>query len=466
MRTKKMQPNLTTALPDRPSNVRWLILAVLTLIMVVTAFGRLNLGISAKYLQEEFQFTTQTMGWILGAFAFGYALFQIPWGWAGDRFGPRLMLTIAVLCWSTFTMLMAVVPLLSRSHWWHLAWAFGVIRFLTGAGEAASYPNANKIVAHWTTKSERGMGSSLLLAGVGAGGALSPILFAATMQRWGWRSSFLLTGTLAAAVALVWFVYATNRPEENARVNAGELAILGSASRSSNAHSFHLSGTPWRKIFSSGSVWGLIFSYFCHGYAPYIYFTWFFIYLTRVRGFTVIKGGLWGATPFIAMTLMAPLGGWLSDKAVVRFGRRRGRQSTASIGMTCSALLLWAGSHAADNIFSVLLLAAAAGFSTFAAPSWWATCIDLTPNHSGALSGLMNTCANLAGGIAPILTAGIATSFGWTKALDFAALVNLTAAIAWTFVNANENLEADTNTRTPLPAQVTSSAASRPATNS
>jgi MFS family permease len=139
------------------------------------------------------------------------------------------MLTLAILGWSTFTILMAIVPLGSRNHWWNLVWAFAIIRFLTGAGEAASYPNANKIVANWTTKSERGIGSSLLLAGVGAGGVLSPILFAATMQRWGWRSSFLLTGALAATVALLWFVFATNRPEENARVNAAELAILGTA---------------------------------------------------------------------------------------------------------------------------------------------------------------------------------------------------------------------------------------------
>jgi MFS transporter, ACS family, glucarate transporter len=408
--------------------------------MLVTAFGRLNLGIAGKYLQEEFCFTTRTMGWILGAFAFGYALFQIPWGWASDRFGPRATLALAVLCWSIFTMLMVVVPLI-HSPWWNIAWAFAVIRFLTGAGEAASYPNANKMIAFWTTKAQRGIGNSLLLGGVGAGGVLAPILFAATMQQWGWRSSFLLSGALAAIVATLWFVYVTNKPGEHPRVNSGELAILGARTGSPENHSFRVSGVPWRRIFSSGSVWALILSYMCHGYTPYIYFTWFFIYLTRVRGFTLIQGGLWGATPFIAMTLMAPLGGWLSDKAVASLGRQRGRQSTVWVGMTSSALLLWAGSHTTDNVYAVLLLAAAAGFSTFAAPSWWASCIDVAPNHSGSLSGLMNTCANAAGGIAPIITAQIATSFGWTVALDFAALVSFASGVLWIFVNANEDLE-------------------------
>jgi sugar phosphate permease len=53
----------------------------------------------------------------------------------------------------------------------------------------------------------------------------------------------------------------------------------------------------------------------------------------------------------------------------------------------------------------------------------------------------MNTCANVAGGIAPILTAYLATHFSWTQALNFAALVNLTAAALFCFVNADDKLE-------------------------
>ena len=116
--------------------------------------------------------------------------------------------------------------------------------------------------------------------------------------------------------------------------------------------------------------------------------------------------------------------------------------------MTCSALLLAAGSHAVGPISAVLLLAGAAGFSSFAAPSWWATCIDMTPHYSGSLSGVMNTCANMAGGLAPVITAYIATRFGWSQALDFAAMVNFLAAILWLFVNADVNLEFEAPTIT------------------
>src|SRR3982074_1551995 len=184
-------------MPDqRPTRVRWQILTILALVMVVTALGRLNLGIAAKFMQDEFKFTTETMGWILGAFAFGYALFQIPCGWAGDRYGPRATLTVALAWWGLCTILMSVLPSLGRSPL-ALGWSFALIRLFTGAGEAASYPNANKIVAWWTSAGERGMGSSLLLGGGGFGGIVAPLLFAATNQRLGWRSSFGLTCLLS-----------------------------------------------------------------------------------------------------------------------------------------------------------------------------------------------------------------------------------------------------------------------------
>jgi ACS family glucarate transporter-like MFS transporter len=424
-----------------PTKVRWQILGILSLIMVATAFGRLNLGIAGKSIQEEFHLSSQAMGWIFGAFAFGYALFQIPSGWAADHFGPRKTLTLAILCWATLTMAMNLVPFLAVRLSLSLAWTFGLLRFLTGLGEAASYPNANRVVAFWTTKTERGIGSSLLLGGVGAGGVLAPALFAMTTQHWGWRASFFVSGIFAIVVASFWFLFSTNRPEEHPRVNSGELKILGADQRALNQTPKTKVKTPWRKILSSRSVWALLLSYFFHGYTPFIYFTWFFIYLTHVRGLTVAKGGLWGTTPFIAMTLMSPMGGWLSDKAVKAFGTRRGRQSTAFIGMTCSALLLWLGSRTENNAAAILMLAGAAGFSNFAAPSWWASCIDLAPNHSGSLSALMNTCANSAGGIAPVLTAYLATTLGWTRALDFAAMMSFTAGLIWFFVDASEGVE-------------------------
>jgi ACS family glucarate transporter-like MFS transporter len=89
----------------------------------------------------------------------------------------------------------------------------------------------------------------------------------------------------------------------------------------------------------------------------------------------------------------------------------------------------------------VLLLALGGGLNMFAATSFWASCIDLTENYTASLSGLMNAFGNLGGWLSPILTAYIATRFGWDRALDCAAIVTICSGLFWIIVNAGKSLD-------------------------
>ena len=199
--------------------------------------------------------------------------------------------------------------------------------------------------------------------------------------------------------------------------------------------------TPWGRIFSNRSVWALFISYFLIGYPIYIYYTWFFIYLVRSRQLPLSHSALWTTTPFIAVMVLAPLGGIISDWAIARWGRRRGRQSAAWLGISLSGIMLMAGAHVTSNMWAIVLLACAAGFNLFAVPTWWATCIDLTPEFCGSLSGVMNMCGNIGGWLSPIITAYIVTKYGWSQALDFAALLTLAAGPLWLLINAGQSVE-------------------------
>jgi len=367
-------------------------------------------------------------------------------------------LTLAILWWSAFTAATALVPRLPLRAWLGLVPTFFVIRFLIGAGEAAAFPNQNKIVAFWMGQGGRGVGNSLFLMGIGLGGTLTPRLIAWVMQRWGWRMSFYVCGLIGVVLAVVWHAFATSRPDQHPRVNAAELALIHASrtiehqdsgsgigdSRTPNPESMRQARPrpPWKRLLTSRSAWGLMLSYFCEGYPNYIFYTWFFLYLVNVRGLTITQGSFWGATPFLAILLLSPLGGWFSDRAVAWLGKRRGRQCTVWLGMTLSGLLLAAGAHTRANHPAIVLLACAAGFNLFATATWWATCIDLTRNFSGSLSAMMNMGGNLGGWVSPILTAYIATHYGWTRALDLAAVITLLACLLWIGVNAEDDLEA------------------------
>lgn len=415
------------------------VLGLVLMLMAVAALDRLNLSIAGVAIQDQFHLTTQTMGFVFGAFFLGYAIFQVPWGYAADRYGPRIVLTIGMIWWSLFTLLLGLAPHFTRP-WFTIAWSIAVVRFLIGIGEASAPPGVNKIVSIWMGETRRATGSSYMSIGAGIGGILTPPFMAWAIRKWGWQSSFYLCGLIGFVVAFAWWRYARNRPEEHPSIRNPDDAIFASEGTHVAAW-VRPTSPPWSTMFSSLSVWGLLLSFSFQNYSFYVYYDWFHMYLVRSRGLTGTRGGLWTSTPFIAMTVLALLGGILSDRAVKRFGKRRGRHSMVCLGGVCSASLLLIGMHIHTDFVAIPLLAAAAGFNFFPTPTWYATCIDLMPNFTGSLSALMNSVAHIAAFFSPIITAHILTRFGWDQALNLAALITLVPSFIWFFVNAGENLE-------------------------
>src|SRR5262249_54002105 len=115
----------------RPSIGRWYILLLLGVMYLITYLDRVNISTAAPVISKEFGFDKVTMGAIFSAFVWAYAMFQVPGGWLGDRFGPRRVLTIIVAYWSVMTAATAAAT---------GAVSFVIIRFLFGVGEAGAFP--------------------------------------------------------------------------------------------------------------------------------------------------------------------------------------------------------------------------------------------------------------------------------------------------------------------------------------
>jgi MFS transporter, ACS family, glucarate transporter len=411
----------------------------------LTYVDRLNLGIVAKNFQEEFRFTTQTMGWILGAFSLGYAWFHLAGGWLADRFGSRRILAGAIIWFSAFTALTTLAPRLPLLNLVDAAWAFAIVRFLMGVGESAAFPVGNKLMGYWLGPNERALGTSIFLSGVGVAGIIAPVLITRMAIAYGWRTPFLVLGLVGILAGLACYAYVTDRPEQNPRVNRAELALISGLAPSevtlAPRQTSRTRSISWGKVFSSPSIWGLMISHFCLVYPLYIFFTWFFVYLVKVRGVTVSGASFWGSAPFVANIVMVPFWGWLSDRAAQKLGKRQGRRGTAWLGIAGSALLLWSGSHTSNNTAALLQLAIAAGFNFAASAILYTTCTDISTKCSGSISGIMATFGSLGGAASPVVTAFIATKLGWSYALDFAALVTVTSGLAWFFIDADRTIE-------------------------
>ena len=425
-------------------------MGIVMAIMAVTALNRLNLSIAGKAIEEDFSFSTVTMGSVFSAFLWGYGLFQIPWGYVCDRIGPRRTLTAAILIFAVGAGAMAIVPRLAGIAGISVLAGFSLVRFVTGVGEAAISSNVTRVIASWTSVRERGFASGLQVCGLGLGGTLTPVFIAWTMVHWGWRACFEVCAGLAFLVVALWHFYATDWPEEHGDTNDAELQTIHPGSRKGDVgdRSKHrgVTNVPWFKMLSSVSVWGLILGYGFQGYTFYVYYNWFYFYAVKVRGLGIMQAAIWTSAPFLAMALLSPVGGWFSDRlARAATTRRKGRLAAVWLGMGMSALLLYSGNHLSVTVIALPMIALAAGFNMFAAANFWASCIDLAPSYSASLSALMNTLGSLGGVISSTVTASIAVHQGWGPALDLAVWITLGSGLLFTIVNGNRSIEGEVN---------------------
>src|SRR6202048_1378607 len=198
----------------RRSMGRLYILALISLMYLITYLDRVNISTAAPAISEEFGFDRITMGVIFSAFVWAYALFQVPGGWLSDRFGARPVLAAIVAYWSVMTAATAAAT---------GALSFVVLRFLFGIGEAGAFPGATRAMQVWYPREERGFVQGLTHSASRLGAAIAPPLVVLIMTTLGWRSVFYICGAVGFVWSLLWYLSYRNLPEEHVRVNRAEL---------------------------------------------------------------------------------------------------------------------------------------------------------------------------------------------------------------------------------------------------
>ncbi len=429
--------------PEVPTRIRWRIIALIFFVYVLMFIDRINISIAAKYIIPEYGLSQVEFGAIFSAFVLAYALAQIPGGWLGDRFGPRRVMTWAILWWSAFTAVTAIAGELVLASTLGVVGSFAVVRALIGVGEAAAPPNGSRMIANWSAPAERGLASGFAISGSSIGGALTPPLIVWIMIHWGWREAFYITGIAGIVVAVIWYWLTTDTPLTHPRVNSAEREIIDPAhSRSAGAYEASRK-VPWRRLFGSRDLWFLTGAYAVLGYIVYFYFAWFYLYLVNERGFSLELGGIFTMAPFLTMAVASPLGGWLSDSIGRRYGKRWGRSGVGCMAMVLTGIFILLGAATDNAILAVTLLSASTGILMLSVAAFWATTIDLAARYAGTVAGIMNMGGNLGGTISPSLTPYLAEHYGWNSALYVMGALSLLGAALWLGVRPAQEIDFD-----------------------
>jgi ACS family glucarate transporter-like MFS transporter len=420
----------------RTSNVRWFLVFWLFILSAVSYLDRVNISIASGSIADAYQLSDVQLGKVFSAMLVGYALFQTVGGRLADHFGPRRVLAWGVAWWGVFTALTALVP----SKIAGALFIFLAIRFLLGAGEAVIYPSANQFVSRWIPISERGIANGWIFAGVGAGAGLTPLIVTYIMVHYGWRSSFWVCSIIGFAAGAVWFLAARDTPDEHPGVSPSELALIRSGLTQAGPQNNSKTLVPWARVVQSKEVWAVTVSYFCYGYIAWIFFSWFYRYLAKVRGLDLKASAFYTMLPFLAMLVCCLLGGTINDRLTKWQGLRVGRCGLAAFSIALAGIFIAFGSRVQSARLASVVLAGGAGALYLSQSSFWSVTADIAGASSGSVSGFMNMGNQLGAALTASLTPWIAARFGWTTSFLVAAGLCVVGAASWLVVDPSRQL--------------------------
>ena len=415
---------------QRPTRIRHLVLWLTVVAYMITYMDRVVIASAAPKIREEFGFSLETMGLILGAFRWGYAFFQIPGGWLGDRIGPRRALSLIVLLWSAFTSLTAFMT---------GAVSMAVCRFLFGVSEAGAFPIATRSLSRWMLPSERGWAQGVTHAGSRLGAAFTPPIVAWMILAYGWRAPFIAFGFMGIAWALLWFFWYRDTPEEHRQVNAAELELIQQSlggPRSARSRT-----VPWKLILGNRATWTLGLMYLCYGWTLAIYLDWLPTYLREFRGYDLKQMGLYASLPLFAGVAGDMLGGWLSDWWAERSGNLKlARSAVGAAGFAIAALGIVPATMTSNPEMCVAYTCVAFFGLELTVGVSWAIPLDVGGDFAGSVSAVMNTFGNIGGAVSTVALGYIVKAFGWNVPFYAAAVFCVLGAILYLGIDASRQL--------------------------
>jgi MFS transporter, ACS family, glucarate transporter len=398
----------------------------LTLLLYV---DRICISVAKDPISKDLDLSKEQMGWVLSAFALGYALFQTPGGLLADKFGSRKVLTVIIIVWSLFTGFTAKA--------WNYA-SMLVIRFLFGAGEAGAFPAINRAVVSWMPLKERGIVTGINFSGSRLGAAFALPGLSIIMDKWGWQATFYLLGGLGVFFACVWYMLFRDKPEESRLLSAKEIEFMVANRQPIQQAAPKI---PLRRIFAQRNMWLAMLQYFCSNFTFFFALTWLYPHIKEKFHLEAIAAGWYASIPLIAGAFGNWFSGWWMDRIYIGGNYKKSRWLPAATGFVLSAFGLILSSFMSDVTAAVIFLSVAIFGADMTLPPSWAFCADIGKQQAGVVSGNMNMAGNL-GAFITSLAFPYLLSWAGSPSLFFyiAAAFNLIAAVVWLQMNPEKEI--------------------------
>ena len=380
---------------------RWFIVFLLFAITGVNYIDRAAISYAIPAIQPDLGLSPGDTGTILGAFGLGYALTTLFGGFAVDRYGARIVLTVAAILWS---LSIGTTALASGFVMLYAA------RMLLGVSEGPNFPALTGAVRHWLSPHERATALGNALFAVPLALAVGGPIVTQLLGWLDWRLTFAALFVLSAAWVPLWYFLFRDEPAESRFVNAAELAHIHKKDPSVTAAS-HAALKSWpepgvlRKLLTNKTLLANYWAFFVFGYFLFFFMTWLPSYLERKYGLNLQTVGLFTVLPWLSAAILLWLFGRWSDYLLKATGRLRVARSYLIAGSQLVAAVAVIPVALTDDLtvaIAGITLAVAASMGANAA--YYAVNVDIVPHRAATALGIMDFAFAIAGFLAPAVT--------------------------------------------------------------
>jgi ACS family hexuronate transporter-like MFS transporter len=330
------------------ANLRWSVCGLLFFATTVNYVDRQVLGILKPVLEHDLHWNETDYSRVVFTFQLAYALMMPLAGRLMDWLGTRLGYALAVAVWSTASMLHSLAS---------TPFQFSMARFALGLGEASNFPAAIKTVADWFPRKERAFATGIFNSGSNIGAIVAPLAVPIVAAHFGWRASFIFTGSLDVIWLVFWLGF-YRKPSEQKRLTEKERLLIASDHEPENQPAL-----PYSRVIGQKATWAFMIGKFLTDPVWWFYLFWVpgFLYDQYHLDLTHLGPPL--IVIYVVADIGSILGGWLSKGLTARgYDLSKARKLAmliCAVAVTPVSLVMFTGSNLWLTVGLISLAAAA-----------------------------------------------------------------------------------------------------------
>ncbi|MBN6186136.1 MFS transporter [Aneurinibacillus sp. BA2021] len=301
------------AIAKKAWGFRHVILVVLWLLYIINYFDRLAVLTFLPFIQKDLNLTPVEVGQLASVFFFAYSLAQVTAGFLADKIGPKKVMSIAIVVFTTVTALTGMVKTFGQ---------FILLRLGLGLGEGHHFAPACRTINNWFPMAERGRSVSFFTTSWAVAPAIVPVLITSLsfyLFDGQWRPIFYLLAIPGVIGMFILWYFVTDTPKEmldKGRLNAAEyehITVTQNEETPDNAVQT-VDNKSAITFLRDPSFYLYTLLLFCQLAVYWGTTTWLTTFLVQQHGLNIKEMGLFASAPYLVAIVAMLLGGWLMDK--------------------------------------------------------------------------------------------------------------------------------------------------------